>query len=299
MDIPLSELRAFLALAQVGHFGRTAERLHISQPALTKQIQRLEARLGGPLLERSGRTFVLSRAGKMLREQAEVLLAQAERTERLVRLALEGHSGLLRIGFGIATLASGLGALLREHRRRYPEVRVSMRDMPTPAQLLALERDEIDVGFVRLPVADPDLTTLPLFEERLVVAYPTDSRPAEETGLASLAGVPFVSIQQTLSQTYHQHILQTCRAAGFSPKIVQEAGELLTVLHLVGAGLGVALVPESARAMQVPHVSFRETEVAECTWRIGMAWRRRDPSDPLVEAFVTLASGTDGLHPVF
>ncbi len=286
----LPELRAFLTLTETGHFGRAAERLHISQPALTKQIQRLEARLGGPLLQRSGRTFALSRAGEMLRHQAESLLSQADRTERLVRLALTGHSGLLRIGFGIATLASGLGALLREHRRRYPEVQVSMRDMPTPAQLQALEREDIDVGFVRLPVANPDLYTLPLFQERLVVAYPTDSRPPGERGLAPLANAPFVSIQQNLSQTYHQHMMQTCRAAGFAPRVVQEAGELLTVLHLVGAGLGFSLVPDSARAMQVPHVSFRETEVEECSWRIGLVWHRRERSDPLVDAFVALAS---------
>lgn len=290
MDLSLPELRAFLILTETGHFGRAAEQLHISQPALTKQIQRLEARLGGALVERGGRSFNLTRAGLLLRDQAAGLLAQAERTERLVRLALSGHSGLLRIGFGIATLASGLGALLREYRRRYPEVQVSMRDMPTPAQLEALEREEIDVGFVRLPVANPDLFTLPLFLERLIVAFPSDSRPPEESGLAPLAQVPFVAPLQAPSATYHQHIMQTCRAAGFAPKVVQEASELLTILHLVGAGLGFSLVPDSARAMHVPHVSFRETEVAECSWRIGVAWRRRDRLDPLVESFVALAS---------
>jgi DNA-binding transcriptional LysR family regulator len=172
MALELSELRSFSVLAQHLHFGDAAEALHVSQPALTKQIQKLEAKVEGPLLVRGYRRVSLTPAGEILRDRAQSLLREAEMAEEITRLAVQGKAGLLRIGFGIASLAAGLPDILTRFRRHFPAVQVSMRDMPTPDQIEALEQGDIDVGFVRLPVERPDLVTVPVLEERLVAAIP-------------------------------------------------------------------------------------------------------------------------------
>ena len=286
MALELSELRSFLVLAQHLHFGEAAQALHVSQPALTKQIQKLEAKVEGPLLVRGYRRVSLTPAGEILRDRAQSLLREAEMAEEMTRLAVQGKAGSLRIGFGIASLAAGLPDLLTRFRRHFPAVQVSMRDMPTPDQIEALEQGDIDVGFVRLPVERPDLVTVPVLEERLVAAIP-QGMPYRR-GLASLRNEPFVVIARSVSASYVDHLVRTCRAAGFSPRIVQEANELFTVLSLVRGGVGVSLVPRSANLMHVPNVRLLDTGLDEAKWKIGLAWRKADPLDPLVQNFIRL-----------
>ena len=287
MAIELSELRSFVVLADHLHFGQAAEALHVSQPALTKQIQRLEDKVTGPLLIRGYRRVSLTPAGEILRDRARTLLRDAEIAEQMARLAVNGKAGLLRIGFGIASLAAGLPEILTRFRQHFPEVQVAMRDMSTPGQIEALERGDIDVGFVRLPVERPDLVTLPVLEEMLVAAVPRGM--SYRKGLSSLRNESFVVISRGVSTSFFDHLVQTCRAAGFSPRIVQEVNELFTVLNLVQAGVGVSLVPRSANLMRVPHVRLLDTGVAEAKWKIGLAWRKRDESDSLVRNFISLA----------
>ena len=286
MALELSELRSYLVLAQHLHFGEAAEALHVSQPALTKQIQKLEAKVQGPLLVRGYRRVSLTPAGEILRERAQSLLREAEMAEEITRLAAQGKAGLLRIGFGIASLAAGLPDILTRFRHRFPAVQVSMRDMPTPDQIEALEQSDIDVGFVRLPVERPDLVTVPVLDERLVAAIP-QGMPYRR-GLAGLRNEPFVVIARSVSSSYVDHAVRTCRAAGFSPRIIQEANELFTVLSLVRGGVGVSLVPRSASLMHVPNVRLLDTGLDEAKWKIGLAWRKADPLDPLVQNFIRL-----------
>ncbi|MCA9781728.1 MAG: LysR family transcriptional regulator, partial [Candidatus Eremiobacteraeota bacterium] len=138
MNVEFALLESFLILAEVQHFGEAAGRLNISQPALSKQVKRLETRLGGLLIDRDTRHFALTPAGQVLLDSARSLVRQAELAERRVSLAFEGKAGSLRIGFGIANLSAGLGRLLRDFRVAFPEVRVELKDMSTPAQLKAL-----------------------------------------------------------------------------------------------------------------------------------------------------------------
>jgi DNA-binding transcriptional LysR family regulator len=286
MALELSELRSFVVLAQHLHFGEAAQALHVSQPALTKQIQKLEAKVEGPLLVRGYRRVSLTPAGEILRDRARNLLREAEMAEEIARLAVQGKAGSLRIGFGIASLAAGLPDILTRFRQHFPAVHVSMRDMPTPDQIEALEQGNIDVGFVRLPVERPDLVTVPVLEERLVAAIP-QGMPYRR-GLASLRNEPFVVIARSVSASYVDHVVRTCRAAGFTPRIVQEANELFTVLSLVRGGVGVSLVPRSANLMHVPNVRLLDTGLDEAKWKIGLAWRKADPLDPLVQNFIRL-----------
>jgi DNA-binding transcriptional LysR family regulator len=286
MALELSELRSFLVLAHHLHFGEAAEALRVSQPALTKQIQKLEAKVEGPLLVRGYRRVSLTLAGEILRSRAQSLLRDAEMAEEIARLAVRGKAGVLRIGFGIASLAAGLPDILTRFRQRFPAVQVSMRDMPTPDQIEALEQGEIDVGFVRLPVERPKLVTVPVLEERLVAAIPQGM--GYRGGLACLRNEPFVVIARSVSSSFVDHLVRTCRAAGFSPRIVQEANELFTLLNLVRGGVGVSLVPRSGNLMNVPNVRLLETGLDEAKWQIGLAWRNVDPLDPLVRNFIRL-----------
>jgi DNA-binding transcriptional LysR family regulator len=287
MALELSELRAFLVLADHLHFSHAAEVLHVSQPALTKQMQRLEAKVAGRLLVRGYRKVALTPAGEILRDRARRLLREAEVAEQMARLAVHGKAGVLRIGFGIGSLAAGLPDMLMRFRQQFPEVQVFMRDMSTPNQIEALHQGDIDVGFVRLPVESAELVTVPVLEEKLVAAIPRGMSYRKK--LPDLRNEPFVVISRSSSVSFFDHLVQTCRAAGFSPRIVQEVNELLTVLFLVQAGAGVSLVPSSASRMRVPNVRLLDTHLAEAKWRIGLTWRKRDQSDPLVRNFVSLA----------
>ena len=287
MALELSELRAFLVLADHLHFSHAAEVLHVSQPALTKQMQRLEAKVSGRLLVRGYRKVALTPAGEILRDRARRLLREAEVAEQMARLAVNGKAGVLRIGFGIGSLAAGLPGILMRFRQQFPEVQVSMRDMSTPDQIEALHQGDIDVGFVRLPVESAELVTVPVLEEMLVAAIPPGM--SYRKGLSDLRNEPFVVISRSGSVSFFDHLVQTCRAAGFSPRIVQEVNELLTVLFLVQAGAGVSLVPSSASRMRVPNVRLLDTHLAEAKWKIGLTWRKRDQSAPLVRNFVSLA----------
>lgn len=243
--------------------------------------------MGGPLLVRGYRRVVLTPAGEILRDRASNLVRESEIAEHLARLAVNGKAGLLRIGFGITSLAAGLPDILNQFRQRFPEVHVSMRDMSTPDQIEALEDGDIDIGFVRLPIERTELVSVPVLEEILVAAIP---RGMPYRGrLPALRKEPFVVVSRDVSVSLFDHLVRTCGAAGFSPRIVQDVNELFTVLNLVRAGVGVSLVPKSVGLMRVPGVRLIGTNLPEAKWKIGLAWRKLDHSDPLVRNFVSLA----------
>jgi DNA-binding transcriptional LysR family regulator len=290
--IELAELRSLVALAAHGHFGRAAEALGVSQPALTKRVQRLEDKVGGALVVRGYRELHLTEPGRLLLEHAQVLLGDSERALELSREAARGEAGRLRIGFGVASIVQMLPRTLQRFRTRHPRVQVHLRDMSTPAQLEALQTGEIDLGFVRLPVADPALECVPILHERLVVAVPTRSPWRGRKGLGSLAGQPWVACSDVISASYYAHVLALCRSAGFEPRIVAETNELFSLLQLVRAGLGVALVPSAAAAMRVPGVRFEAIRAAgpvTPAWDIGLAWSRAPSRGALVTAFSRVA----------
>src|SRR6266516_76678 len=273
MDVELADLDAVVALAEALHFGRAAERLHVSQPALSKRIRKLEDRIGGPLLVRRYRDVRLTEAGRLLAERGRHLLRESEAAVILSQRAARGEAGRLRIGFGIASI---LGFL--------PGVLLHLRDMSTPEQIDALAAGEVDIGFVRLPIADDRLVVRPVLDERLVLAIGLRSPWNARIGLRSVAGEPFIIIARARSASFYDHAISVCAATGFAPRIVQEANELFTVLSLVGAGLGVSLVPRSAAHMHLPGVRFRELTLPEAAWDIAVAWHRDASHVPLVQS---------------
>ena len=286
MYLQVEELRSFVVLADELHFGRASRRLFISQPALSKQIRRLEEKVGGALFTRTRRKVEITEAGRVLLAGADKVLREDEAALSLAREAVLGRAGTLRIGFGIASVSEILPRTILRFRKTYSQVELKMRDMSTPAQIAALVEGNIDIGIVRLPIAHTELDSLPLFHEQLVVATSGSLSYNSRQGLAALRNQPFVFFPRATSATLHDHVLGLCRRAGFSPTIVQEASELFTILNLVRAGLGVSLVPSAARRMGVPGVRFHDLSVPEAKWRIGIAWNRLSDKAELISRFV-------------
>ena len=288
-DLETGELRSFVALAEQRHFGRAAEILNVSQPALSKRLQRLEEKVGGPLFLRGYRDVRLTEPGRVLLERARVLLRDADQALEASRSAIRGEAGQLRIGFGVASIAQLLPEVMKRFRRSHPRVQVEMRDMSSPAQRLALQREEIDLGFVRLPVTDPDLEGATILHERLVAAIGPGIAWRDKVGLASLAPQPIVACSRAISASYYDHVVALCRAAGFTPRIVTETNELFSLLQLTRAVIGAALVPSAAAQMRVPGVRFKAIAMPEAAWDIGLVRNRRAESGPLAEAFARAA----------
>jgi DNA-binding transcriptional LysR family regulator len=291
MDIDLADFEAVDALAEALHFGRAAARLHVSQPALSKRIRKLESRIGGPLFVRRYRDVRPTEAGRLFAERGRLLLRESDATVALSQRAARGEAGRLRIGFGIASILGLLPDVLLRFRRSHPGVHLQLRDMSTPDQIEALAAGEIDIGFVRLPVAEARLVVRPVLDERLVLAVGPRSPWNARIGLRSVSAEPFIIIARARSASFYDHALSVCAATGFAPRIVQEANELFTVLSLVGAGLGISLVPRSAALMRLPGVRFRELTLPEAAWDIAVAWHRDAGNVPLVQRFVEMVRG--------
>jgi DNA-binding transcriptional LysR family regulator len=283
--LDLNDFRALVALAEAGHFGRAADRLGVSQPALTKRVRLMEERMGGRLFERLAQGTRLTAAGAVLTERARQLLGEAEAAEEQTRSVLRGTSGELRIGAGLTTLFVGLPEVLGAFHRRYPEVRLTVRDMASGEQAEALRRGELDVGFLRQEAAGPGLAVEAMRREelRLVAAAkgPRSRRALWES--------PFVMLARSVSPTFHDHVQATCRAVGVTPRVGQETNQLLTVLALVQAGIGVSLVPGSVGSMGIAGLRMVEVGVPEAAWTVAMAWRREAVEGTPLRHFLGLA----------
>jgi len=278
-------LRAVAALAEQAHFGRAAERLGVSQPALTKRIRLVEERMGGRLFERLPRGVRLTVAGAVLAERARAVLAEAEAAIEKTRGVLRGTSGELRIGAGLTTLFAGLPEVLGAFHRRYPEVRLTVRDMASGEQAEALRRGDLDVGFLRMDAAGPGLEVEAMRREELRLVAPAKGPRSRR----ALWESPFVMLARSVSPTFHDHVLATCRAVGVAPRMGQETNQLLTVLTLVQAGIGVSLVPSSVAALGIGGLRIVEVGVAEAAWTVAMAWRKEAVEGTPLRHFLGLA----------
>jgi DNA-binding transcriptional LysR family regulator len=294
MNLEFSELEAFVVLANELHFRKASERLFLSQPALSKKIQRLEEKLKGPLFIRSRRRVALTDAGKSFLPKAAKLLRDTEDALRETQAAIEGRAGSLRIGFGIASLPEILPRTILRFRKLYPKVELQMREMPSPLQVSSLIEGGLEAGILRMPVKDRKLMCVPLFSEDVVLATSSDIPYRRKNGIHGFRSSGFISVSPSVSKTFHDRVLSLCFRAGFTPQVVQEANEILTILHLVRAGLGVSLVPRSAQRLKVPGVRFHELGWKEPLWRIGLAWNRNSEKLPLIGCFVRVMQAVVG-----
>lgn len=279
MNIELRHLRYFVAVAEELHFGRAAQRLHISQPPLSMQIRALEESLGVQLLERTQRRVALTQAGSAFLGEARQILARTEQATLLARRASRGEVGNLAVGFVSTADYNVLPPLLREFRQRVPAVHLALHESTTDRQLADLIDGRIDVGFVLPPVEDARLVYRTIHRETLVVALPARHPLARQRGklrLAALAESPFILFPRPLAPSLYDAVVSYCSSAGFSPHIEQEAVQMQTIVSLVSAEIGVALIPASLRHLGRTGVVYKAPVEPSPFTEIGLAWRRDD-----------------------
>ena len=300
MNIDLRQLRYFVAVAEEQNFARAALRLHMTQPPLSQTIQALESALGCALFDRSKRSAVLTAAGAALLPEARRLLLQAEALPDLARRAASGESGRLALAFVSSADYSVLPPLLREFRGRYPQVQFDLREATTDVQLDELLQGRIDAGLLIPPLPDKALAALdylPLLREPLVLAAPKKTpglrglKPIELAELAVQSDLPLIIFPRRLAPALHDAILGCFRAAGVTPQIGQEAIQMQTIVGLVSAGMGIALVPQSVSNLKRPGVEYRALAGDTPLVETGLAWRR-DNRSPVLQAFLKLLGKT-------
>lgn len=286
--VELRHLRYFRVVADELHFGRAAERLAVSQPALSVQIRQLEEMVGARLFDRDSRHVALTDAGRTLDEAAGRILRDVEAALELTRQAEAGEVGVLRMGFGPTLMLSTLAQVVRTYRLRYPGVRMDLRELATAEQVEALLRGDLDVGFVRGAEDDPRLQVELFAREPLLIAVPRDHRyaGAARLPLSALAHEPWVLFPRTIAPQLHDQVMRLCRDAGFAPDVVQESREVYTTVGLVGAGFGVTIVPAAAQRMSWRGVVYKP--IPRASVPLSMV-RRSGPRRPVVEAFLAVA----------
>ena len=272
MDVDARLWRSLATVAEELHYGRAAERLHITQPALSRQIRDLERMLGVTLFDRTSRRVVLSQAGQAVLGQARRALAESDRTVRLAQLAAHGDWGELAIAALPAVTVALLPAIVRAYRDAHPAVGVTIGESFDDEQLAGLTSGRIDAGFLRAASAPPGLRLETLLTEPLLAALPVRHRLAghDQITLSELAGEPFVFFPRHRSVLAYDQFIASCRAAGFSPAIVQEASGI-SALGLVAAGLGVTVVAASYRALSLEGVRLVPVIGPELTLQIAWA----------------------------
>lgn len=256
----LRHLRYFRAVAEELHFGRAAERLHIAQPPLSQQIRALERELGVSLLTRSTRKVELTPAGAAYLDRAVAILDAVDDATELAQRVAGGSAGRLVIGCVGSATYSLLPALVRALREALPGVDVNVRgEMLAPAQITALVSGEIDLALLRPPVQHPAVQVETIRRDRLLVALPDGHRLAASTGvsIAELRGEEFIVHAGHGHSVMNSVVTALCAEAGFVPLVRHEVEETSTLVTLVAAGLGVAVVPEPTAALGVTGVRYR------------------------------------------
>jgi DNA-binding transcriptional LysR family regulator len=275
--VDLRELESFVAVAEELHFGKAARRAHLSQPALSQQIQRLEKEFGFALFTRNRRRVALTPAGGLMIERARQLLDDADEMIAAASRVASGRAGSLRIGYVGAAPYGALPGIIRRLHEKAPDVEVSLVEHKTVQQLELLEQGRLDAGFIHVP-AEPlaGLHIIELGREKLFVALVAGHRLAapRRVRLAALADEPFVMFPRALEPDTHERIIRACAKHGFVPRVTQEASTLQAVIGLVAAGLGAAFVSASvAQGMHRDAVVFRPLSPPVLELTNGIAWR--------------------------
>ncbi|MEG4031137.1 MULTISPECIES: LysR family transcriptional regulator [unclassified Microcoleus] len=285
----LRHLRYFIAVAEELNFTRAAEKLHIAQPPLSQQIQHLEAELGFQLFQRTKRTVHLTAAGQVFFEEAGKILQQVDRAIQLGRQTSRGELGQLTIGFVSSAAHNVVPAILQAFRTRCPAVKLELHELGTNEQLQRLRFGQIDIGFVRPPVEEDGINSEIVFREPLIVALPETHPAADRTNveLRELSTEQFILFPRSQAPGLYDAIVSLCQQAGFSPIAAQEAIQMQTIVSLVAAEMGVAIVPASMQNFQRSGVVYKSLPESTCIVAIALIWR----SDPTaaVQRFLEVA----------
>ncbi|WMW82129.1 LysR family transcriptional regulator [Undibacterium cyanobacteriorum] len=289
MTIETRQLRYFVAVAEELHFGQAARRLHMTQPPLSQAIQSLEASLGTALFYRTTRQISLTAAGKALLPEARRLLQHADELSHIAQRAATGETGKLSLAFVSIADYSVLPPSLRSFRHAYPNVQIELHEATSNVQLEALEKSEIDVGLLIPPIPDSSKNILDyrtIRTESLVLALPShQKRKKAAQYLSTYKDLPLVLFPRTIAPALHDSILACFQHLGMTPVISQEAIQMQTIIALVSADMGIALVPQSVSNLQRPGVHYQALQDIDAKVEIGVAWRK-DNDSPVLKAFL-------------
>lgn len=284
----LAQLTNFVAVAEELHFGRAAERLRMTQPPLSRQIQLLEGNLRVQLFDRTNRSVRLTPAGRAFLHEARRILRQSEQATLAVRQVSTGEAGSIAIGFTAASAYSMLGTLLDTARTVMPGVEIVLREMVTRDQLDALAQSGLDLGLVRPPVSDQELNSRPAVQERLVAALPSDhplalsTQPEEPLDITAFDGQDVLMYSPIESRYFHELLISVFRAARITPVLTQYLSQVHSILALVNGGWGIALVPETATQLRYAGVAFREIRLTSpAPVELALAWRKNNDNPAL------------------
>jgi len=274
----LRQIRSFLSVAETLHFGRTAELIHLSQPALSLQIRALEEEVGVRLFERNRRKTTLTAAGSAFRDDVAAALSQLQQGVRRARLAANGKLGRLRIGFISTAGREIVPGIVRQYRELNREVEFSLRNVLTAEQVSMLETGALDVGFLRMPIGEhPALDVVTVHRERFVLVVPSFHKLAKRkrVRLRELAGHDFVAYERSFAPGFHDLIFGILRDAGIAPNVSQTAAEIPTLISLVDSGMGITILPASAVKLSVASVVACEILDRIPMCEIGIAVSKR------------------------
>lgn len=293
-EIELRHLRYFVAVAEELHFGRAARRLHLSQPPLSQQIRRLEELLGYPLFVRTSRAVRLTSAGEVFLERAQRTLRKMDEDVEAMRTVGRGEAGTLAVGFIGSSMLTAIPALLGMYRARFPKVHLQLHEMYSSGVIGAVKEGSLDVGFVRDGDPTEGIESEALFSEQFLAVLPAKHPLARSRTIdvGALAGEPFVFYSPLAGNRAYERPMSLCEAAGFRPRVVQEAPQWLTIMRLVGAGLGVSIGPACVERIATPEVVCRRLRtpgrVRAVRSEIELAWRAGE-NRPIVETFCRMA----------
>lgn len=269
--LSLQQLRSFVVLAEQLHFGRAANRLAMTQPALSQQLKSLEQKVGAKLVERSSRQVALTPAGERLNSDAKALLAAAETAELNVRTARKGGLATLRLAFVGSGAFGILPELLKRYHARHRDVRIQYHDDHIHYPFELLEAGLVDVAVARAPVTHPRLTIETFYREPLCAVVPA-THPLSRTRrieLRDMASEAFAFFPRRNAPEFHDAVIGACVSAGFSPRVEYEASDWQVLASIVAAGVAVSIAPASVKKM--PRVGLAYRLLHRCRVRAELA----------------------------
>lgn len=288
IGLTLKHLRYLDALARHGHFGRAAAACSISQPALSQQIKELEKMLGTPLVERTARQVRLTALGQEFVTRARDVLIRVSELEDLVRASRGRFAGRLRFGV-IPTVAPYLlPQIMRAFAENFPGLELEVRETVTPSLIADLMDSRLDLAIVALPISEPTLEEAVIFEEDFVLVRAAAQADDPVPGPAGLRTMRLLLLEE--GHCFRDQALSFCKYGKAQPRQVMEGNSLATLVQMVGAGMGVTLIPEMAIALETraAGVSVARFPPPRPSRRIGLVWRRSNPLSDQLEQIATM-----------
>ncbi|MGY6521203.1 MAG: LysR family transcriptional regulator [Mongoliitalea sp.] len=290
MNIELRHLEYFRAVAEELNFGRAAERLFISQPGLSRQIKQMEEKLGVQLFERTKRKVALTAAGLFLKAEVDYIFNHLELTKTQLKEIATGNIGELRVGFLGSAAHTVLPELLVKISQSYSRIQTSLEELSNAMQIEMLEKDKLDLGFVRLARVPDSLQMKLVHQDTFSVVLPKDHPMSSDDfkHVGQLKDENFILFSQDYSSIYYDKIMSICEDRGFSPKITHKSVHALTIFKLVEAGLGLAIVPTSLKQGYDLKVRFIELDKIKQKTELYAVWKKgnRNPAVSRVLDFI-------------